>query len=51
MSKSRKTKQARRPKVGDGDPRMMRVNQRAHRYADRRKVASKKACRGRVIDG
>lgn len=27
---------------------MLRVNQRAHKFADRRKVASKKACRGKV---
>jgi hypothetical protein len=46
-----KQKAARRPKVGDTDPRMMRVNQRAHKFADRRKVASKKACRGRVTYG
>lgn len=27
------------------DPRMWRVNQRAHKFTDRRKAASKKACR------
>jgi len=51
MSKPRKPKQTRRLKVGDNDPRMMRVNQRAHRFTDRRKAASRKACRGRVSFG
>ena len=40
-----KPKAPRRPKVGDGDPRMMRVNQRAHRFTDRKKAQSKNACR------
>jgi hypothetical protein len=50
-SEMAKKKAARRPKVGDGDPRMMRVNQRSHQIPDGKKAASKKACRGRVTYG
>lgn len=27
---------------------MLRINQRAHKFTDRKKAASKKACRGKV---
>lgn len=40
-----KKKKKRLPKVGDNDPRMMRVNQRAHKFVDRKKKANKDACR------
>jgi hypothetical protein len=40
-----KKKKAKRPMVGDNDPRMMRVNQRAHKFVDRKKKADKDACR------
>jgi hypothetical protein len=44
MAKNKKKKQ---PKLGvkDIDPRMMRVNQRAHKFTDRKKQANKNACR------
>ena len=32
------------PKVGDNDPRTMRVNQRAQEFVDRKKKANKDAC-------
>ena len=44
MSKSRKSNT---PKIGmkDIDPRYMRVNQRAHRFTDRKKEERRNACR------
>ena len=42
---ARKKKAPRRAKVGDNDPRMMRVNQRAHKFADKKKKADREACR------
>lgn len=34
--------------TGRMDPRMWRVNQRAVKFTDRKKAASRKACRGKV---
>lgn len=43
MAKTRKTHDTPRA-TGN----MLRINQRAHEFADRKKVANKKACRGKV---
>jgi len=34
-------------KTGSTEPKMWRVNQRAHTFTDRKKDANKKACRGK----
>jgi hypothetical protein len=39
-----------RIKAPTTDPRMMRVNQRAHKFTDRKKKANRDACRGRFMD-
>lgn len=44
MSK-RKTKKIETPRA---EPRMWRVNQRAVKFADKKKVANRNACRGKV---
>jgi len=45
MSKRRKNTT---PATGRMEPRMWRVNQRAVKFTDRKKAASRKACRGKV---
>lgn len=47
MSK-RRTKKVVTPRA---EPRMWRVNQRAVKFADKKKVASRTACRGKVSWG
>jgi hypothetical protein len=39
---------AKRIKPPTTDKRMLRVNQRAHKFVDRKKKASRDACRGKV---
>ena len=45
MAKRRKTTTT---DTGRMEPRMWRVNQRAVKFSDRKKAASRKACRGKV---
>jgi len=40
-----KTKARKAPTTGRMERRMWRVNQRAHKFTDRKKEASRKACR------
>lgn len=44
MAASKKSKRIETPRL---ERRAWRVNQRAHKFADRRKAASKNACRGK----
>lgn len=45
-----KSKTKKKPQTAAADPRMWRVNQRAHKFVDRRKEADRKACRRGSIE-
>lgn len=47
MSKASKNKKGTALDTGRLEERMWRVNQRAHKFPDRKKRASKNACRGK----